>query len=164
MITSVEAYCKYFEGVRRRTLNYVQTIPPTKVDWSPAEGRFSCGDLVRHLAATELTYVGVVVDGHWRYQGHAPTDQTRTLEDIITHLNTAHEIAMAKLKTLPDSELNAPRPAPDAKDYPIKAWRWLMLMAEHEIHHRSELASYLTQMGYQPPQIYGISAEELARE
>jgi uncharacterized damage-inducible protein DinB len=161
MISSVQAFRKYFDGVRRRTMNYIETIPPDEIDWSPGPGRFSCGDLVRHLAATEQMYVGVVLEGNWQYHGHAPTDATRTLDDAVAQLKQIHEGAMEKLMTLPDVELTEPRPGPVPNTRPIKAWRWLMLMAEHEIHHRSELASYLTQMGHQPPQIFGLTFEEL---
>ena len=161
MITSVAEFRKYFEGVRGRTHNYVKTIPPDEINWSPGPQRFSCGDLVRHLAATEQMYVTVVLENKWQYHGHEPTEHTWTLDGIIAELNVLHDNAMEKLLTLPDNQLNEPRfgPVPDTR--PLKAWRWLMLMVEHEIHHRSELASYLTQMGYQPPQIYGLSFEDL---
>jgi uncharacterized damage-inducible protein DinB len=43
----------------------------------------------------------------------------------------------------------------------VKAWRLLMAMVEHEIHHRSQLADYLTIMGVDPPQIYGMGVEEV---
>lgn len=161
MIESIESFCKYFESIRRRTLNYIRTIPPEQIDWSPAEGRFSCGDLVRHLAATEETYVGVAVDSKWVYRGHAKGEHN-TLDEVIALMNQTHEAAMAHLKTLSDSELNELRPSPVPDARPVKMWRWLMVMVEHEVHHRSELASYLTMMGVEPPQIFGISAEELA--
>ena len=162
MITSVAAYINYFESVRRRTVNYVQTIPPEHIDWTPGEGRFSCGDLVRHIASAELMFVGVAMTGEWHYQDHAPTTETRTLEGVIAYLHTMHTRTMERLATLPDDALAIPQPGPQDDSRPIQAWRWLMLMAEHEIHHRSDLASYLTQMGYQPPQIYGLSFEELS--
>jgi uncharacterized damage-inducible protein DinB len=34
-------------------------------------------------------------------------------------------------------------------------------MVEHEVHHRSQLAAYLTQMGVEPPQIYGLTIEDI---
>ena len=33
-------------------------------------------------------------------------------------------------------------------------------MIEHEIQHRSQLALYLTLMGLDPPQIYGLGVED----
>jgi uncharacterized damage-inducible protein DinB len=36
-----------------------------------------------------------------------------------------------------------------------------MLMAEHEIHHRSQIGSYLSLMGVEAPQLYGLHLEEV---
>jgi uncharacterized damage-inducible protein DinB len=43
----------------------------------------------------------------------------------------------------------------------VKTWHLLMAMIEHEVHHRSQLAVYLSLMGVQPPQIYGLKLEEV---
>ena len=39
----------------------------------------------------------------------------------------------------------------------------LMAMCEHEVHHRSQLASYLTLMGIDAPDIFGLGVEDVAR-
>jgi hypothetical protein len=38
-----------------------------------------------------------------------------------------------------------------------------MAMCEHEVHHRSQLASYLTLMGVDAPDIFGLGVEDVAR-
>ena len=53
MITSAGAFIDYFGSIWRRTLNYVRAIPPERVNSAPNEGEFTCGDLVRRLAAAE---------------------------------------------------------------------------------------------------------------
>lgn len=161
MISSVADFIKYFESVRRRTLNYVQSIPDDQIDWAPAPERFTCGDLVRHMASAELMFVGVAMTGKWEYQDHTATAKTSSLEGVLAYLTEIHAQAMVRLKTLLDSDLERRQPGPHSDSHSIQAWRWLMLMVEHEIHHRSELASYLTQMGQQPPQIFGLSFEEV---
>jgi hypothetical protein len=70
MITSVSAFADYFEGVRHRTRHFVGSVPADRVDWTPRSGEYTCGDIVRHLAACETMFVGAVVDGAWRYPGH----------------------------------------------------------------------------------------------
>jgi hypothetical protein len=42
----------------------------------------------------------------------------------------------------------------------VSAWRFLMAMVEHEVHHRSQLDAWLALAGTAPPQIYGYSMEE----
>jgi uncharacterized damage-inducible protein DinB len=133
MLQSVQSFIEYFEGVRCRTLRYVQVIPPDSVDWTPREGEFTCGEIVRHLAAAEEMFVGVVIEGKWRYPGHdgaLPSD----LETTLARLDADHTQAMARLSELPDEELYQPRPTLNGP--PVKAWRLLMAMVEHEVHHR----------------------------
>lgn len=160
MIENIPAFIQYFESIRRRTLNYVRVIPPEQIDWALKAGEFSCGDMVRHLAGTELMYVGVVCKGVWQYPGHDRA-LAETLDEAIAYLEQCHHTAMQQLGGLSDSVLLEPRPAL-VKDSPqVKAWRWLMAMVEHEVHHRSQLATYLTLMGVEPPQIYGLGVEDV---
>lgn len=158
MINSVQNFVDYFSSVRKRTLNFARLIPEDKLDWSPKAGEFTCADIVRHLAAGEKMFIGVVTQGKWKYDGHE--GKQATLAELLAELDQAHAEAMDALKSLPDAELNQPRPAFEGK-LPIKAWRWLMVMVEHEIHHRSQLASYLMLMGITPPHLTGIGVEDL---
>ena len=158
MIQNTSSFIKYFESVRRRTLAYLQVLPAGQLDWAPKEGEFTCGDILRHLAASEKMFVGTVVEGRWRYPGHQGSAND-TLQALLENLNAVHQEAMQTLGTLPDAELDQTRPALQGK--PVKAWRLLMVMVEHEVHHRSQLAVYLTLMGLQPPQIYGLGVEDI---
>ncbi|MCU0492036.1 MAG: DinB family protein [Chloroflexaceae bacterium] len=161
MITSVVSFISYFESVRRRTLNYFNTIPPEQLEWRPKPGEFTCGDIIRHLAAAEQMYVGLVVEGRWIYPGHeADADSPVSLEATLAACNASHMAAMERLRQLPDSVLEEMRP-PLGDGPPIKVWRWLLLLAEHEIHHRSQLAMYLTLLDVTPPHIYGMGVEEV---
>jgi len=45
----------------------------------------------------------------------------------------------------------------------VRAWRLLLAMVEHEVHHRSQLASYLTWMGLEAPDIFGLGVEDVER-
>jgi hypothetical protein len=38
-----------------------------------------------------------------------------------------------------------------------------MAMCEHEVHHRSQLASYLTLIGIEAPDIFGLGVEDVTR-
>lgn len=41
----------YFERVRARTMRVVACVPPSAVDWTHRPGKFTIGDLMRHLAS-----------------------------------------------------------------------------------------------------------------
>lgn len=148
MIQSVNTFIEYFDGVRRRTINFIRAIPIEQIDWSPKEGELTCGDIVRHLAATEKMFVSAAAEGHWEYAGH-DRSLAGSLDEIMAHLEACHSEAMIALRALNDTELYQPRPTLNGP--PVKAWRLLMAMVEHEVHHRSQLAVYLTLMGIEPP-------------
>lgn len=38
----------------------------------------------------------------------------------------------------------------------VSAWRILMSIPEHEIHHRGQISSYLQMNKIEPPQIFGL--------
>jgi len=174
VITSVREFADYFEGVRRRTLQFCDVVPAEAIDWAPKAGEYTCGDIVRHLAATEAMFTGVVTDGVWRYGGHE-RHRGATLDAALGLLEAEHAAARAALARVPDGALATERPsilsagagvsaragAPGAR--PIRAWRVLMAMCEHEVHHRSQLASYLTLMGIEPPDIFGLGVEDVGR-
>ncbi|HEX5692377.1 MAG TPA: DinB family protein, partial [Roseiflexaceae bacterium] len=147
MIQSIDSFIGYFEGIRRRTLNYIRVLPPDRLSWSPRAGEFNCGELVQHLAAAERMFVGAVVDGRWHYAGHTYHPQ-HDYATLVANLESSHTAAMANLRRLPDEQLTAPRPTLDGPS--TKAWRLLMALVEHEIHHRSQLALYLALMGVEP--------------
>ena len=52
-IRSIGAFLKYYENIRGRTMRVIACIPPERIEWSHHEGKFTLGDLVRHLAGTE---------------------------------------------------------------------------------------------------------------
>jgi uncharacterized damage-inducible protein DinB len=69
---------------------------------------------------------------------------------------------MARLAGVPDARLA--EKVEDLDGGRRSAWRFLMAMVEHEVHHRSQLDAWLALAGTEPPHIYGYSMEEaLAR-
>ncbi|MED1910407.1 DinB family protein [Brevibacillus laterosporus] len=45
--------------------------------------------------------------------------------------------------------------------YEVSAWRIIMAMTEHEIHHRGQLSAYMQANHIEPPQIFGLKIEEV---
>src|SRR4029453_14541970 len=109
MITSAGAFADYFEGVPHRTRHFVGAVPPERADWAPRPGEYTCGDIVRHLAACETMFVGAVVDGTWRYPGHE-RETAPTLPLALAYLDDGHAQAIAQLRTLADGALHETPP------------------------------------------------------
>lgn len=157
MISDLPSFCDYFERIYQRTLTVAQAVPPRRIDWSPAPSELSCGDLIRHLASTELMNVRAVATGLLRYDGHAST-LGASHQEALAYLARCHAEAQALLQAMPAERLqrNIPGMWQD-----VAGWRRLLGMIEHEIHHRSQLCSYLSQLDVMPPALFDIYVEDL---
>jgi uncharacterized damage-inducible protein DinB len=49
----------------------------------------------------------------------------------------------------------------DTPGLSFSAWRLLMMMAEHDIHHRSQIDAYAGVMAWPVQQIFGRTAEDV---
>jgi uncharacterized damage-inducible protein DinB len=107
-------------------------------------------------------FVSAVADGVWRYPGH-DREVAPTLPLALAHLDAGHARATAQLRGLADGALQETRPPLEPGARPVRAWRLLLAMTEHEVHHRSQLASYLTWMGVEAPDIFGLGVEDVER-
>ena len=52
-VVAVGPFLDYWEKVRGRTRRVVHFIPAERLEWTWQEGKFTLGDLVRHLAGIE---------------------------------------------------------------------------------------------------------------
>src|ERR671913_1301848 len=53
VIGTIEPFLIYYEKIRLRTVKVIECIPPHRLDWTYPHGKFTLGDLIRHLASTE---------------------------------------------------------------------------------------------------------------
>ena len=70
-IRTIQPLLHYFGNVRERTMRVARWIPPDQLDWSYAPGKFTFGDLLRHLAVSERFLWAETLQGHKsRYTTH----------------------------------------------------------------------------------------------
>jgi len=156
---TIAAFVDYWEGARQRTERALPLIPPERVDWAPASGAFTFGDLVRHLGATERQlFVGLILNGRSTYQGCGP-ELGATLADAIDYLRRMHAESVDLLRGLPDEVLQKRVKTPAGVD--LRVWKWLRAMTEHEAHHRGQLYLYLRCLGIRPPELFGLTSEDV---
>src|SRR5512133_1061272 len=152
-------FLDYLDKVHGRTMRVVRCIPPEQLEHSFGEGRFTLGDLVRHLAAiNRYMFAENAQECPSRYPGH-----TRALADgfkaTLAYLEKSNAETMAILRELMPEQFNAKCQTPDGAA--ITVWKWLRLMAEHEIHHRGQIYLYLSLLGISTPPLYGLTSEEV---
>ena len=158
-ILTIQPFLQYFGNVRERTKRVVLVIPVEKIDWTYAPGKFTFGDLLRHIAVTERYMFAECVQGKpSRYTSHGK-EFAEGRDDILSLMDRLHQESMDIFAALTDADLQKKCPTPGGA--PITTWKWLRSMAEHEIHHRGQLYLYLAMIGVPTPPLYGLTSEEV---
>lgn len=158
-ILTIQPFLQYFGNVRERTKRVVLVIPAEKIDWTYAPGKFTFGDLLRHIAVTERYMFAECVQGKpSRYTSHGK-EFAEGRDDILSLMDRLHQESMDIFAALSDADLQKKCPTPGGA--PITTWKWLRSMAEHEIHHRGQIYLYLAMIGVPTPPLYGLTSEEV---
>jgi uncharacterized damage-inducible protein DinB len=158
-IQTIEPFLHYFGNVRERTMRVARCIPADRIDWAYAPGKFTFGDLLRHVAVTERYMFAEGVQGKpSRYTSHGK-EFADSLDAILSFMERLHQESMEIFGALTEADLRKKCPMPGGA--PITTWKWLRSMTEHEIHHRGELYVYLGILGVATPALYGLTSEEV---
>jgi uncharacterized damage-inducible protein DinB len=160
MIRDVEEFVKFLDGLRKRTMQYVKVVPNSILEWKPAEDKFSTGDLLRHLGSSQLMFLNVFEHGKWIYPGHE-SSKGENIEEIVHYLEVCHARLTEGLLTLGNDLLA--KKVPTLHGHEVSSWRIMMALAEHEMHHRGQLSTYLQMNGIEPPQIFGLKIEQVEK-
>lgn len=156
-----QLFLDYLGSVHGRTRRVVMCIPPNDIEWTPVPGKFTFGDLVRHLAHIERYMYAETVHGlPTRYPGHG-LQWASGFDDVLRHYDRLHEESRERFAALTpaDFQKKCMTPAGTA----ITTYKWLRAMIEHEAHHRGQLYLMLGMRGVVTPPIYGLTAEEVER-
>ena len=158
-ILTIEPFLKYFSGIRERTMRVARLVPPDKIDWSCAAGKFTLGDLLRHLAVTERYMWAENVRGKpSRYTSHGK-ELAATYEEVIALIEKLHSESMQIFSRLTDAELQRKCCTPAGSE--IQTAKWLRAMIEHEIHHRGQIYLYLGMLDVPTQPMFGLTSEQV---
>ncbi len=159
-VTSVSSFIDYYEKVRGRTLRVIEAIPPAQLEWTPRAGKWTLGDLVRHIAAIERWMYGETLQNlPSRYAG-CGRDLADGYDGVRTYFDTMHADTLDILSGFTDDDLRQKCTTPAGS--PIGRGKWMRAMLEHEIHHRGQLYAYLGILDVRTPALYGLTSEEVA--
>jgi uncharacterized damage-inducible protein DinB len=158
-IQNVDAFLEYLVKVHQRTLRVVRWIPPDKLDWSYAPGKFTLGDLVRHIAAINRYMFAENVQGKpSRYPG-CGKELADGYDQVVLFMERMHRESVEVFSRLAPDDLNRKCETPGGAS--ITVWKWLRSMIEHEIHHRGQIYLYLAMLGVATPPLYGLTSEQV---
>lgn len=152
---------RYIDNVRERTMRVAAIVPPEKLEWTYAPGKFTIGDLLRHLAAIERwMFAENALRRPSRYPGHG-RELADGHEAVLAYMREMHAQAMEIFGSLSEDDLESKTTTPGGGE--IRVGKWLRSMTEHEAHHRGQLYLYLGMLGVATPPLYGLTEEEVQK-
>jgi uncharacterized damage-inducible protein DinB len=164
MITDIASYLRFFDSVRRRTERDVAALPPAAARWRPPAGAsgeagWGIGEIVGHIGGSRLYFASAYRGDGWIMDAPAldPADQRTWLP----WLQSSAERFVERLRDTPNEWLGRRIEMIDTPGA-LSGWRLLMMMLEHEVHHRSQIDSYAGLEGWPVPHIFERSAETIA--
>lgn len=158
-IISIEPFVDYYKRLRERTRRVVLLIPPEHLEWTCKPGKFTFGDLVRHLATIERwLYAENVLGRPPAYPG-CGRDLADGYEATLAFFDDLHRQSLDIFRQLTPEQLQGKIQTPAGM--PITCWKWLRALAEHEIHHRGQIYLYLNILGIETPPLFGLTSEEI---
>jgi len=160
-IVSIASFLDYYEKIRARTRRVVQVIPSDRLEWSIKPGKWTLGDLVRHIAAIERWMYGETLSNRpSRYTG-CGRDLADGYDAVLAYFDRMHTETMSILGGFSDADLAEKCTTPAGS--PLARSKWMRAMVEHEIHHRGQIYTYLGVLDVSTPPLYGLTSEEVAQ-
>lgn len=157
----VAAFVSWFDRIRERTMRVAACVPADRIDWTYQEGKFTLGDLMRHLASIERwMFAENAMLRPSRYPGHG-RELADGREPVLAYMRAMHEESMAIFRSLSDEDFERKCMTPGGAE--LRVSKWMRSMVEHEVHHRGQIYLYLSMLGVETPPLYGLTEEEVAR-
>ena len=162
MFKGIDGFLRYFEGVNKRAMRDIAALPPDAEGWRPATGEgekaWSINQLVGHMCGSRLYFASAYSGSGW--VSSPPPDVARR-DSWVPALDASFQEFKAKLAGTPDEWLERRVDMIDTPGATLPGWRVLLMMMEHDIHHRSQIDTYAGINGWDVPDIYNRSAETI---
>lgn len=166
MITDIDSYLSYFDAVHRRSVRDIGLLPAEAEGWRPVGGErenaWDIGKLVGHMAASRLYFAGAYCNEGWVIDGW-PED-TRRRETWVPCLERSASEFRRRLSGTPNEFLQRRIEMIDTPGATLSGWRLLMMMLEHDVHHRSQIDTYAGINGWPVADIFGRTAEAVTAQ
>jgi uncharacterized damage-inducible protein DinB len=164
MISDIGSFLRFFDGVRRRTERDVAALPPEASAWRPpaanGETGWSIGQIVAHIGSSRFYFASAYRGEGWIGITAQPSREEQSA--WLPWLRESGTRFVELLQGTPDEWLTRRIEMLDTPGSTLAGWRILMMMIEHEVHHRSQIDTYAGLQGWPVPDIFDRSAEAVA--
>jgi uncharacterized damage-inducible protein DinB len=159
MIRRVEDFIQVWQAEAALTIKVFDAIPDQYAGQSIADGHRSLKRLAWHLVECLIEMpgnFGIQVDGHEMVKNNQICDPPATMAEIKSAYEKASTSFLAGLKGWADETLS--------QEVDMYGQQWtrsqcLLVLMNHQIHHRGEMFVLIRQAGLVPPNIYGPNKE-----
>lgn len=158
-IKSMHNFLKYFEKTRQQTNRVIEAIPHDKYDWTYKQGKFTFGDLLRHIASIERNVFAEVVKGNKPNYKGCGKEISDCYVTVLHYFNEMHKQSIEIFQTVSDIALSQTIRSLDGKD--IQLGNFLRALIVHEVHHRGAMCIYLNLLGIESPPVIGLKEEQV---
>ena len=149
----------YFDRIRERTMRLVTCVPPDRIEWTYKPGKFTFGDVMRHLASIERwMFAENAQQRPSRYPGHG-RELADGYDEVVAYMRRMHDESMEIFNSLSEEDLDRKCLTPGGAE--LRVGKWLRAMIEHEAHHRGQLYLYCSMLDIPTPPIFGLTEEQV---
>jgi uncharacterized damage-inducible protein DinB len=165
MISDIASFLRFFDSIHRRTLRDIGTLPPAAEGWRPASGEgenaWSIAQIVGHIAGSRLYFARAYRGEGWLQDWPVPLTDSQS--SWLPALEASAAEFRGRIEGTPDEWLQRRVQMIDTEGS-LSGWRILMMMLEHEVHHRSQIDTYAGLQGWPVPDIFNRSAEQIGEQ
>lgn len=138
------------------TKKVIAAIPEARKGYRPDPKSRTAVELAWHIAYDDVTFLNKIAD--LKFDMNEPAPPPSNMADIAKWYAENLPKAIKRVRDMTPEQLLTPVDFFGVMKEPV--FRYLMLVNNHSVHHRGQLATYLRPMGSMVPSIYGGSADE----
>lgn len=152
----------YKNSIRGRTEEVLQKVPEDKLNWRPTPGILSLGQLIRHIGQADMAWTKVL-GGVWNLGQFLDvrrnmdllevTGDVESLTDELEALEITHQELLKWIAAQSDDDLEKTY---EGSGMTLTAREIILVLCEHESHHRGQIVTYLRLLEVEKPQPWGF--------
>ncbi len=138
------------------TRKVIAAIPEVSRDYRPDRLSRTARELAWHIVYEDVGFLNKIADMKIEMTPEPPPPAT--LAEILRWHEKNFPPALQRVRELTPKQLLTPVPFFGFMTEPV--FKYLILVNNHSVHHRGQLAAYIRPAGGKVPSIYGPSADE----